>query len=97
MGAAVAVLWGCFISEQVLLRSAAREQTRVLYEMRQLRQRQRVEPASVPAPQPPPRPVTETPAVFSPVVFSPSDRQQYNCSDVETACPSDRSPVDLRL
>jgi hypothetical protein len=53
LGVAVATLWSCFIGEQVLLRNAAREQTRVLYEIRLLRERQRSQPASLPIPQHP--------------------------------------------
>ena len=58
LGVSVALLWSCFIGEQVLLRNAAHEQTRVLYEIKLLRERQRSQPASMPVPQRPwpPRP-----------------------------------------
>ncbi|HLK47422.1 MAG TPA: hypothetical protein VKT49_04770 [Bryobacteraceae bacterium] len=51
MTVSVAILWSCFIGEQVVLRNAAHQQTRVLYEMKLLRQRQRSQPASTPIPQ----------------------------------------------
>ena len=51
MGVSVILLWGCLIGEQVLVRGAAREQTRVLQEIDQLRQGRRDEPVAAPVPQ----------------------------------------------
>jgi hypothetical protein len=48
LGVSVALLWCCLISERLLLRNAAEEQTRVMREMSLLRQRQRSEPISTP-------------------------------------------------
>jgi len=55
MAASVTLLWGCLIGEQVLIRRAASEQTRVLREMRLLREKQRSEPAADPVPKLPHR------------------------------------------
>ena len=51
MAVSVALLWGCWIAEQVLWQRAAQEQVRVLRDMQLLRQRQNSEPTSAPIPR----------------------------------------------
>jgi hypothetical protein len=48
----VALLWGCFLGEQWMVRRSQHESTRYLYELRLLQRRRNLEPASVPAPRP---------------------------------------------
>jgi len=52
MGVSVALLWGCLISERVIIRHANFERTRALYHMQQLRQDplRRVKTPAAPAP-----------------------------------------------
>ena len=56
MAMSVLLLWGCLIAERLTMRSAARDERRVLWEMNMLRQRQRSVPADAPTLQPPRRP-----------------------------------------
>ena len=51
MAVSVILLWTCLITERVMVRNAARNETRVLREMNLLRHRQRAVPADAPAPQ----------------------------------------------
>jgi hypothetical protein len=50
MAVSVALLWTCLIAERTIVHRTIREQTQVLHEMEQLRQRQRSEPVSEPRP-----------------------------------------------
>jgi hypothetical protein len=50
MAVAVALLWGCLISERLIVRQAANEQARALREIQRLRQRLQSQPASTPIP-----------------------------------------------
>jgi hypothetical protein len=50
MAIAVALLWGCLISERLIVRRAASEQARVLRDIQRLRQRLQSQPASTPIP-----------------------------------------------
>ena len=50
MGLSVALLWGCFIGEQAIRRSATMEQARILHEMNLLRQTVRPQPVFTPIP-----------------------------------------------
>ena len=47
----VAILWGCFLSERLIVRRARHDSARILYELRQLQRRRNVEPASIPVPR----------------------------------------------
>jgi len=51
MGLSVFLLWGCLISERLIVHRAAQQETQVLREMHFLRQRQRAQPADAPAPR----------------------------------------------
>ena len=59
MALSVALLWGCLVSERLLMHQARRENARILYELRTLQLRH-LTPAAAPlAPTPHPlRPVT---------------------------------------
>jgi hypothetical protein len=48
MGLSVALLWGCLIGEQVLVRQATLERAQALHDIELLRRRQRSEPVSLP-------------------------------------------------
>lgn len=50
MAVAVAMLWTCLIAERTIVRRTIRQQTQVLREMEQLRQRQRSQPVLDPLP-----------------------------------------------
>ena len=50
MAVAVALLWGCLISERLIVRRAANEQARALRDIQRLRQRLQSQPASTPIP-----------------------------------------------
>jgi len=56
MAVSVVLLWSCLIAERIMVRTAVRDETRVLREMNLLRQRQRSLPADEPTPQRPRRP-----------------------------------------
>jgi hypothetical protein len=55
MAVAVAMLWTCLIAERTIVRRTIRQQTEILREMEQLRQRQRSQPVSAPLPMAPHR------------------------------------------
>jgi hypothetical protein len=59
IGISVALLWGCFISERLIVRQATLEASRTLREVRAMRLRRHMQPVSAPAPRParPARPV----------------------------------------
>ena len=48
IGLAVALLWGCLISERVITWDAVRERTRVVRELEQMRLERQATPVSVP-------------------------------------------------
>jgi hypothetical protein len=51
----VALLWGCLVGEQIIVRRANREVRQALHQVRVLRMKQQLEPASAPrfaAPRP---------------------------------------------
>jgi hypothetical protein len=48
----VALLWGCFIGEQLLIRNAMRDMARVKAELRILQRWQRTQPVSAPVLRP---------------------------------------------
>jgi hypothetical protein len=48
IGLSVALLWGCLIGERVITRDAARERTRVVRELEQMRLERQALPVSVP-------------------------------------------------
>jgi hypothetical protein len=50
MAVTVALLWGCLISERLIVRQAANEQARALRDIQRLRQRLQSQPASTPVP-----------------------------------------------
>jgi hypothetical protein len=50
MGVAVALLWGCLITERVITRDASQERTRIVRELEQLQMERRATPASAPIP-----------------------------------------------
>ena len=50
MAVAVALLWGCLISERLIVRRATNEQSGALRETHRLRQRLQSQPASTPIP-----------------------------------------------
>jgi hypothetical protein len=52
----VALLWGCFIGEHLMVRQARLENARVIAELRAMQRRQRIQPVSMPVLHPP-RPV----------------------------------------
>lgn len=51
MAVSVALLWGCFIGEQCVVRSARIERARALYNLERLRRGRESQPASAPGPQ----------------------------------------------
>ncbi len=55
----VALLWGCIIGEQVIVRKANFEYYRALRDVQLMQMKKRAEPASAPAPKPP-RPARPT-------------------------------------
>ena len=48
---AVIALWGCFLTEQRMVRRSQHETARYLYELRLLQRRRALEPASAPMPR----------------------------------------------
>lgn len=46
----VALLWGCFISERVIVRHATVRRAQVMRELHQLQRNRRAEPVSAPVP-----------------------------------------------
>ncbi|MBI1791433.1 MAG: hypothetical protein HYR60_28220 [Acidobacteria bacterium] len=54
IGVLVLVLWGCLLSERALLRQSRMDHYRALRDLRYLKLRRVMEPASHPAPAPPP-------------------------------------------
>lgn len=52
MAVSVAMLWTCLIAERTIVHRTIRQQTQVLREMQQLRQKQRSEPVRAPFPRP---------------------------------------------
>jgi len=53
MAVLVAILWGCVLGEQALIRRARLDNYRAMRQMRILRLKRHVEPAVQPLPQPP--------------------------------------------
>jgi hypothetical protein len=50
----VAILWGCILAERILTRNTTMETYRVMRQIRYLKLKRHIEPASRPAPTPPP-------------------------------------------
>jgi hypothetical protein len=50
----VAILWGCILGERILTRNTTLETYRVMRQIRYLKFKRHIEPASRPAPTPPP-------------------------------------------
>jgi hypothetical protein len=48
IGLSVALLWGCLVSERVITRDAARERTRVVRELEQMRLERQASPVFAP-------------------------------------------------
>ena len=46
----VALLWGCFIGERLMVRDAHAQRAHLMRELQQLQRERRTEPVSVPAP-----------------------------------------------
>ena len=52
----VAILWGCILGERILTRRTSLETYRVMRQIRYLKFKRHIEPASRPFPAPPPTP-----------------------------------------
>ena len=50
----VAILWGCILAERILTRNTTMETYRVMRQIRYLKFKRHIEPASRPNPNPPP-------------------------------------------
>jgi hypothetical protein len=55
IAALVVILWGCVVTERMLINQSRLESYRVMRDMRSLKIRRQIEPASAPAPLIPPR------------------------------------------